>query len=126
MEDYHIFGRDYTMEIDAWSCHLSPNDLFVNQSDVGISGGAGGAVTNGGASSSTSGGTRSGTCENTGEAVGKGIKVVAKVLHETEVVEVLVQMATGWLLVDVTPTTKVVMVAWTEQLEQRLTHMASS
>ncbi|OAE24428.1 hypothetical protein AXG93_4530s1300 [Marchantia polymorpha subsp. ruderalis] len=56
MDDYHEFGRDYAVEIDAWKRHCTPNYLSITQDGVGTSGGLSISIS-GGASSSISEGT---------------------------------------------------------------------
>ncbi|OAE27603.1 hypothetical protein AXG93_109s1000 [Marchantia polymorpha subsp. ruderalis] len=76
MDDYHDFGRDYVVEMDAWRRHYSPNYMSITQGGVGTNGVIRGVVASGVASSSTSegtrrvvgGGTRKGTSGHSGGA----------------------------------------------------------
>lgn len=59
MDDYHDFGRDYVVEMDAWRRHYSPNYMSITQGGVGTNGVIRGVVASGVASSSE--GTSDGT-----------------------------------------------------------------
>ncbi|OAE29515.1 hypothetical protein AXG93_1433s1350 [Marchantia polymorpha subsp. ruderalis] len=78
MDDYHEFGRDFAVEINAWMRHWSSNYLSINQEGVGTSGDVSDVVASGATSSSisedTSEGTKNGTSGSTGGAAGKGSK----------------------------------------------------
>ncbi|PTQ28729.1 hypothetical protein MARPO_0156s0026, partial [Marchantia polymorpha] len=45
MDDYHEFGREYAVEIDAWRRHWSPIYMSIIQGGVGTSGGASDSIT---------------------------------------------------------------------------------
>ncbi|OAE22507.1 hypothetical protein AXG93_4855s1000 [Marchantia polymorpha subsp. ruderalis] len=47
IDDYHEFGREYVMEIDAWRRHWSPNYMSIIQGDVGTRGDASGSIIGG-------------------------------------------------------------------------------
>ncbi|PTQ34011.1 hypothetical protein MARPO_0084s0073, partial [Marchantia polymorpha] len=75
MDDYHEFGREYAVEIDAWRRHWSPNYSSITQGGVGTSGGASIGIS-GGASSSISEGT-SGAVGATGTSTSSGTVSIA-------------------------------------------------
>ncbi|BBN08134.1 hypothetical protein Mp_4g09160 [Marchantia polymorpha subsp. ruderalis] len=56
MDDYHEFGREYAVEIDAWRRHWSPNYTSITQGGVGTSGGASGSITDGTSGAGTTSG----------------------------------------------------------------------
>ncbi|PTQ31359.1 hypothetical protein MARPO_0112s0017 [Marchantia polymorpha] len=56
MDDYHEFGREYVVEIDAWRRHWSPNYTSITQGGVGTSGGASGSITDGTSGAGTTSG----------------------------------------------------------------------
>ncbi|PTQ44536.1 hypothetical protein MARPO_0020s0163, partial [Marchantia polymorpha] len=56
MDDYHEFGREYAVEIDAWRRHWSPNYTSITQDDVGTSGGASGSIADGTSGAGTTSG----------------------------------------------------------------------
>ncbi|PTQ40682.1 hypothetical protein MARPO_0038s0037 [Marchantia polymorpha] len=56
MDDYHEFGREYAVEIDAWRHHWSPNYTSITQGGVGTSGGASGSITDGTSGAGTTSG----------------------------------------------------------------------
>lgn len=72
MNDYHKFGNNYVVEMDAWSRHCFPNYISITQDGVGFNGGITGVVASGVASSSTSEGTMSDSSGKIGGVVGEG------------------------------------------------------
>lgn len=73
MDDYHEFGRDYAVEIDASRCHwylkyLSNTHGGVGTSDFVIVGGAS-SSTSGGIMSDTSGRSNGAHSENTSSGI---------------------------------------------------------
>ncbi|PTQ27347.1 hypothetical protein MARPO_0204s0011, partial [Marchantia polymorpha] len=69
MDDYHEFGREYAVEIDAWMRHWSPNYTSITQGGVGISGGASGSITDGTSGAGTTSGAV-GVASTSGETTG--------------------------------------------------------
>ncbi|PTQ36558.1 hypothetical protein MARPO_0063s0090, partial [Marchantia polymorpha] len=69
MDDYHEFGREYAVEIDAWRRHWSPNYTSITQGGVGTSGGASGSITDGTSGAGTTSGAV-GVASTSGETTG--------------------------------------------------------
>ncbi|PTQ47547.1 hypothetical protein MARPO_0007s0008, partial [Marchantia polymorpha] len=69
MHDYHEFGREYDVEIDAWRRHWAPNYTSITQGGVGTSGGASGSITDGTSGAGTTSGAV-GVASTSGETTG--------------------------------------------------------
>ncbi|PTQ43569.1 hypothetical protein MARPO_0024s0079, partial [Marchantia polymorpha] len=69
MDDYHEFGREYAVEIDAWRRHWSLNYTSITQGGVGTIGGASGSITDGTSGAGTTSGA-GGVASTSGETTG--------------------------------------------------------
>ncbi|BBN14385.1 hypothetical protein Mp_6g11220 [Marchantia polymorpha subsp. ruderalis] len=69
MDDYHEFGREYAVKIDAWRRHWSPNYTSITQGGVGTSGGASGSIIDGTSGAGTTSGAV-GVASTSGETTG--------------------------------------------------------